>query len=60
MSASKSIDILLIAVGDQAYDDRQAIPLGIAVLKGILQFHGFSIYQVYAAAHFTATSIFPF
>ena len=37
------VQVLLIALGDQHSDERQALPLGIAVLKGVLQSHGFSV-----------------
>jgi len=42
----KNIDVLLIAVGDHRFDDRQGFPLGIALLKGILQSNGFSAYCI--------------
>lgn len=36
-------DVLLVAVGEQSLDGRQAMPVGIALLKAILQQAGFKV-----------------
>jgi radical SAM superfamily enzyme YgiQ (UPF0313 family) len=43
LDLSEEVDVLLIAIGDQISDGRQAIPLGIAVLKGVLVQKGFRV-----------------
>jgi radical SAM superfamily enzyme YgiQ (UPF0313 family) len=37
------IDVLMIAVGEQSLDGRQAMPVGIALLKAILKQAGFTV-----------------
>jgi radical SAM superfamily enzyme YgiQ (UPF0313 family) len=45
------INVLIIAIGDQRFDERQALPLGAAVLKGILQSHGYRVKCIDNALH---------